>query len=57
MIEDMQQELEIVNELGEEKKQHYLTLANGNLEEALTLACRGEVIIRRILGKVKSEAL
>jgi hypothetical protein len=53
----MNRELQIVNEKADELIEHYMKLADGDIKEAFVLACRGEVVVRRLLGRIKSEAL
>jgi hypothetical protein len=57
MIENWERELDIVNEKADGLQKHYLGLAHGDKDEAFKLACRGEVVVRRLLGRIKAEAM
>jgi len=67
--DSMERELVIVNEKAEELMNKYLKIATEAindvhpateaeiLKEALTMACRGEVVSRRLHGKAREMAL
>ena len=57
MIESMAEEIEIVNRKADELMAHYMDIADGDDIEALTLACRGQIVLRRELGRVKAEEM
>ena len=55
MIEDMEEELRIVNEEAVKLWEHYIGIVgNGSRDDAGELACRGEIIARRELGREKA---
>jgi len=57
MIESMAEEIEIVNRKADELYLHYMDISEGDDTEACILACRGQIVLRRELGRMKAEAL